>query len=353
MKVDIRPYKNNRIGLGLRDFNPELVAALKTIPKWFYHPDERIWSFPGEQRVLDQLLHILYEANPIPPPETADDERGYRDIAADLDDFRAMLLARKYSRQTIKSYLHIAGSLCAHAGKSPENITAGDVRDFLAHLSERGDAASSLNVALSAIRTLLPRLKDSDEWEEIRRPKKDRLLPVVLSQSEVKAIFEATVNLKHKTILMLIYSAGLRVGEAATIRVSDIDRERGMICVRRAKGRKDRTTLLSEVFLGMLDHYCRIYSPVDWLFAGQEGRGHISIRSIQHVFANACEKAGIRKHATVHSLRHSFATHLLEQGTDIRFIQELLGHQSPKTTMIYTHVSSTSISKIKNPLDSM
>ncbi len=353
MKVDIRPYRNNRIALSVRDFDPKLIAALKTIPKWFYHPDDRIWSFPGEQEALDRLLHILYEANPVPPPESADCGPEYREIAAELNNFRAMLLARKYSRQTIRLYLHVAESFCRYTGKSTDDITVSDVRDFLAYLSERGDAASSLNVALSAIRTLLPGLKDSAEWEHIRRPKKDRLLPVVLSRAEVKAIFEATGNLKHKTILMLIYSAGLRVGEAAVIKISDIDRDRGMICVRRAKGRKDRTTLLSEVFLHMLDSYCRIYSPVDWLFAGQDGRGHISIRSIQHVFAHACKKAGIQKHATVHSLRHSFATHLLEQGTDIRFIQELLGHQSPKTTMVYTHVSSTSISKIKNPLDSL
>jgi len=150
---------------------------------------------------------------------------------------------------------------------------------------------------------------------------------------------------------MLIYSAGLRLNEAVTIRKADIDTERGMIIIRSAKGRKDRSTLLSEKFKLLLVNYIEIYKPQTWLFEGQEKGSHLSARTVQHVFQTALEKAGINKDATVHSLRHSFATHLLEQGVDIRYIQELLGHQNPNTTMIYTHVSTSKIKSIKSPMD--
>ena len=150
---------------------------------------------------------------------------------------------------------------------------------------------------------------------------------------------------------MLIYSAGLRVSEAALMKVNDIDHDRCLIHIKNAKGRKDRITLLSENFTKILKSYIDEYTPDNWLFEGQERGTHITIRTIQRIFENAVAKAGIKKDVSIHSLRHSFATHLLENGTDIRYIQELLGHANTKTTMIYTKVSSSAIRKIKSPLD--
>jgi len=351
MKIEIAPYGNGRIALSVA-YNRPLISALKTIPGWDWRAQERKWTFPDEQAVFETLLAVLYNHGCGRLPENQDQPRLMHPPSA-LDDFRTALLARGYSRKTIKSYIHAAAGLCAHAGKQPGEMTAADVQRFLAHMAEQGGSASSMNVALSAAKLLAPHIDDGTGVESLSRPGKDKTLPVVLSREEVKAIIAATSNLKHTTMLMLIYSAGLRVGEAATLKLSDIDRDRGLITVRRAKGRKDRTTLLSETFLKVFDEYRASYTPKKWLFESQDGDNHISVRTIQHVFADSCRKAGIRKPATVHSLRHSFATHLLEQGTDIRFIQELLGHQSPKTTMIYTHVSSTSIAKIRNPLDSL
>ncbi|CAD7770458.1 Tyrosine recombinase XerA [Candidatus Methanoperedenaceae archaeon GB50] len=188
---------------------------------------------------------------------------------------------------------------------------------------------------------------------KIGRPKKDKKLLVVLSQEEVLRILSSVTNLKHRLILMLIYSAGLRVGEVVKLRVEDIDVERGMIRIRGGKGRKDRYTLLSEVVLNTFKEYVDRYKPEKWLFPGQRKDRHITPRTLQKLFDNTRRKAGIRKEATVHSLRHSFATHPLESGVDLRYIQELPGHKSSKTTEIYTHVAMKDLNlrKIRSPLD--
>ncbi|MCJ8013196.1 tyrosine-type recombinase/integrase [Paenibacillus sp. KQZ6P-2] len=159
--------------------------------------------------------------------------------------------------------------------------------------------------------------------------------------------------MKHRAVLTLIYSAGLRISEAVHLRVPDLDAERGTIHVRQAKGRKDRYTLLSQTAYKLMEQYIRIERPENWLFPGGTDGRPITVRTIQHVFEKAKQKAGIQKQATVHTLRHSFATHLLEAGTDIRYIQELLGHESSKTTEIYTHVSIRDIRRIQSPLDRM
>lgn len=186
----------------------------------------------------------------------------------------------------------------------------------------------------------------------IERPQKERRLPVVLSEEEVVRLFEVTENLKHKCLLMLVYSAGLRISEALNLRIKDIDSQRMQVQVRNAKGGKDRHSLLSESLLPELREYFQLYQPKDYLFEGESG-GAYSGRSAQSVLRQAVRKAKIRKRVTLHTLRHSFATHLLEKGTDLRYIQTLLGHNRSKTTEIYTHVSSKALGEIKSPLDSI
>ena len=158
-------------------------------------------------------------------------------------------------------------------------------------------------------------------------------------------ILQSLSNIKHKAILTLVYSAGLRVGEVVKLKPEDIDSDRRLI------GRKDRYTLLSDIALRILREYYKEYKPSKWLFEGARKGRHISTRTVQAIFRQACEKAGIKKEVSLHSLRHSFATHLLENGVDLRYIQEILGHKSSKTTEIYTHVSKASIASIKSPLD--
>jgi len=188
---------------------------------------------------------------------------------------------------------------------------------------------------------------------EVKRPKKDKKLPVVLSKEEVAKIPDSVDNIKHKAILMLVYSAGSRVGEVVKLKPEDIDSKRMLIHIKGSKGRKDRYTILSESVLKILREYWQQYKPRKWLFEGAKPEKHISIRTAQKIFEHAWEKAGIKKEITIHTLRHSFATHLLESGVDLRYIQELLGHKHSKTTEIYTLVSVKSIGKIRSPLDSL
>lgn len=345
--AEIMAFPGGRIALRV-PYDWGLLRSIKRVEGCSWNSEERLWTFPGDQETLDALLLALYrvggpneaDAQPVSPPYTKD-----------LEGFSTTLMARKYSRKTVALYHRYAEGLCKHAGKTAADLTPEDVKAYLAHRSAAGASASAMNIALSALELFLPGLKDSLRAHQLKRPARDKTLPVVLSIQEVKAILRETPNLKHKTMLSLVYSAGLRVSEAATLKIGDIDRDRRQITIRQGKGRKDRVTLLSNAFTVLLDRYLAEYMPRNWLFEGQDTREHISVRSIQHVFAASCTRAGISKKASVHSLRHSFATHLLEQGTDIRYIQELLGHKSPATTMVYTHVSTVSFRNIINPLD--
>lgn len=209
-----------------------------------------------------------------------------------------------------------------------------------------------MNQAISAIKFLLLEVCDLHDFQySSQRPKKEKKLPEVLHSGEVLHILNALSNMKHKSLLYLAYSSGLRVGEIVRLQVNDIDSKRMVIHVRQAKGKKDRYTILSSATLELLREYVRQSRPEKWLFPGQEAGTHVTECSVQKVFERAKRIAKIHKKVSIHTLRHSFATHLLEGGTDIRYIQELLGHQSTKTTEIYTHVSIRDARLVQSPLD--
>jgi integrase/recombinase XerD len=189
--------------------------------------------------------------------------------------------------------------------------------------------------------------------DKIHRPKRSKVLPNVLSKEEIKLILNAHSNIKHKMMLSLIYSCGLRRSELINLKPQDIDSKRNIVLLKNAKGKKDRITPLSPIILEMLRNYYNGYKPKTWLFEGQIVGEQYSEQSLQSVLKQALQKAGITKPVTLHWLRHSYATHLLESGTDLRYIQELLGHSSSKTTEIYTHVSTKSIQQIKSPFDDL
>lgn len=267
---------------------------------------------------------------------------------------RRELTSRKYSSKTIKAYVHYNNELLRFAKKSPGDIDNEDVKNYLFYLADRKESsASTLNIVINALKFYYGGILKRNFAYDIKRPKKDKKLPVVLSREEVSRILSSVANVKHRAILMLTYSAGLRVGEVVRLKIEDIDAQRKLIHVRGAKGRKDRYTLLSDVALKILKIYTESHQPKVWLFPSTDAESHITTRTAQRIFEQACGNAGIKKEVTVHSLRHSFATHLLESGIDLRYIQELLGHKSSKTTEIYTHVSNRELSKIKNPLDSI
>ena len=193
----------------------------------------------------------------------------------------------------------------------------------------------------------------STKHEKLPRMKEGRRLPMILSQSEVKAILEVTKNLKHRTILSTIYGAGLRISEAAKLKITDIDSKNMQIIIRQGKGKKDRYSILSNSNLTLLREYWKRYKPATYLFPGKNATGYITPRSIEKVFVESKLIAGIKKAATVHTLRHSFATHLLDAGTDICYIQRLLGHTSIQSTTIYLHLRRMDLLSIKSPLDSL
>lgn len=238
--------------------------------------------------------------------------------------------------------------------RDPASLSDQDIGRYITkYYVQAGHSRSYQNQAVNALK-LFYRTEFGREigMTVSLRPKRENKLPNVLSQGEVRAILSSISNIKHKTIFFLIYSGGLRIGEVVSLLLTDIDSKRGIIRIRNSKGAKDREVPLSRKALEQLRIYYKAYEPKEYLFEGQFG-GLYSTRSIQTLFRKALVVCGIKKRATVHTLRHSFATHLLENGTDLRIIQELLGHKSSKTTEIYTHVSQRTKQKIPNPLDQL
>jgi site-specific recombinase XerD len=210
-----------------------------------------------------------------------------------------------------------------------------------------------MNLAISAIKFFYGNILKKDIVHERGRPREDKHLPIVLSKDEVVKILDITKNEKHRLLLTMVYSSGLRVSEVVALKREHIDFPRGVIYVKLGKGRKDRVTMLSKKAASQIEEYCKHNNIEKWLFPGQPSNRPISIRTAQHIFENAVKKAGIIKEASIHDFRHSFATHLLESGTDIRYIQDLLGHSNIRTTERYTHVAKRSVLSIQSPLDTM
>lgn len=274
------------------------------------------------------------------------------DLSIWLEVLKRELRIRKYSLKTVKSYLYHNKKLLLFLKKEPYEVNNYDFRQFFYYLADQQKVSTAtLNQAMNAIRFFYTHIFHFPLIYDIKRPKKDNTLPTVLSKNEVKELIFSVPNLKHQTLLALVYSSGLRVSEAVLLKLNDIDFERNIIHIKQAKGRKDRYTLLADGAAKLLKKYLQQNKVDHWVFPGLIKNTPINVRTAQAIFEKASLKAGIIKNASIHSLRHSFATHLLEQGTDLRYIQELLGHASSKTTERYTHVSQTQLSKIKSPLD--
>lgn len=263
------------------------------------------------------------------------------------------LKLRGYSEKTLRSYLGWMERFVRHQRKPAEEMGAAEARAFLCYLQdERKLASSSLNLAGCALRFFYRRVLDC-EWEigKIPLQKRPKKLPVVLTEMEVSKLFAATANLKHRAILMILYGAGLRLQEAISLEVKDIDSGAMSIRVRRGKGGKERFVMLSLRLLETLRLYFRQFRPQRWLFYGSTKQAPLDPRSVQRMVEKSRRKAGLTKRVTSHALRHSFATHLLERGTNLRYIQELLGHSSLRSTLIYTHVSRRTLTRVTSPLE--
>ncbi|OJI06267.1 hypothetical protein BK004_04720 [bacterium CG10_46_32] len=268
---------------------------------------------------------------------------------AGFEKFMQEMKLRGFSRRTISSYITSVKGFLRFADKGPKSITTADVRTYLEALADAGKSASTLNTVYSALKFYFGSVLKRRFFISIPRSKSAKKLPIVLSKGEVKALLGAIKNVKHKLLLGVMYSAGLRVSEVVHLKVGDLDFDMGLITVRAGKGSKDRVTLFSEKVMVPLRKYVATKDARHFVFESNRG-GKLTERSVQKMFADALCEAGIKKQATCHSLRHSFATHLLEAGTDIRYIQELLGHARLGTTQIYTKVAGTALRAIKSPL---
>lgn len=296
-------------------------------------------------------------AKPEPVLENPDTQvtvkRDYPLIKSIPEEYRLKLKRRRYSPSTIRSYTSLFRDFINYFPEvPPEEISEDQIRLYQDYLvNTRKVSESTQNQTINAIKFYYEHVLGMEKksyW--IERPRKEKRLPTVLNRAEVTRIIEAPSNLKHRCMLSLLYSAGLRSGELINLKVADIDSKRMMIHIKGGKGKKDRMTILSQKALALLREYYKMYHPKKRLFEGVHGKKYTGT-SLRQVFHEAVAKAGTTKKVRVHDLRHSFATHLLENGIDLRYIQTILGHSSSRTTEIYTHVSESHIRLIKSPLD--
>lgn len=265
-----------------------------------------------------------------------------------IDDLRL----KNFSPKTIKVYVDAVAKFARHFGRSPDQLDQEDVRKYLVHMMERGLARSTGVLARNALRHLYTDiLARPDCVEKLPRPKREQRLPVVLSREEVQRLFATVSNLKQKALFMVAYEAGLRLSEIINLRIEDLDSERMVIRIRQGKGKKDRYARLTPGLLVLLRKYWQEYRPQTLLFPGAAPDKPYDLATPGHLLKTACRKAGITKRVSMHTLRHTFATHLLEAGTNLRVIQQLLGHERIQTTCVYTHISLEELREAPSMLD--
>ena len=271
-----------------------------------------------------------------------------------IPNIQQRLIIKRYSPSTVRTYLTCLKNFFAYfKNHNTETLSKEELLNYLEYLVQKGYSKSAQNQHINAIKFYYEKyLEKEKQYYFIDRPIKDKKLPVVMSKEEVQQLLNQVYNLKHKTILILIYSCGLRISELINLKIKDIDSKRMLIQIRNSKGNKDRQVQLTNQILVLIKKYYKSYFPKEFLFNGMHG-GKYSSASIQKIIKRMALRAGIRKNITPHTLRHSFATHLLEDGIDTRYIQTILGHSNIQTTQIYTHVSSKHLKNIKNPTDDM
>jgi integrase/recombinase XerD len=344
--------------IGIRYCYGNAALKLKQLyPNRLYSKSNRCWYLPFTEEILDVVEQTMSKFGTVQIVAPF-----YSDIKTNTSTnppallptgYRECLIRMRYSDSTRVTYeTQMRHFMDFIYPTTIETITKKDIDNYMVFLVQKKQVSTSTqNTAVNAIKFYLERVNKGERTVYyVDLPIKDNTLPTVLSNEEIQRLFAAVMNMKHRCILFLIYSAGLRVSELLNLKETDIEEDRMVIYIRSGKGRKDRISLLSRVTLDYLKKYCHVYKPTVWLFEGQFG-GQYSSRSINHFIHNYARKAGIYKRVSAHTLRHSFATHLLERGTDLRYIQTLLGHESSKTTERYTHVTKRGFDKLISPLD--
>ena len=335
------------------------LDVVRGLPGRRYDAERRLWVAPNAPEAIRTLKEAFgpgwVQVTGEPAPGGTGDPQSANDSMERVQD---ALTVRRYSHRTRKVYLGHQRRFMEWCGdgvpRLPEDPAAQGEAYILEFIQERKISRSYQNQVVSALRFLCESVLDQPTMAlRIPRPRKEHRLPSVLSKGEVARLLRKPRNPKHRAILMLLYSAGLRVGEVVRLKPPDLDMERGVIRVKQGKGSKDRYTLLARRAAEAVSIYRDAYPTDRWLFPGVRPDRHLTTRSVQRVVKNSAAAAGIEKNVTAHTLRHSFATHLLESGTNLRIIQELLGHQSARTTQIYTHVARSTLESVRSPLDNL
>ncbi len=353
-------------------YNKEWIRELRHYGKPVYNKERKEWYLTATRVTVDSLadyfddIGIKVITKRVRKPEglknrikeitsgIRERESGPEAVAA-LKLLESYLSEQRYSKHTVNTYLSQLEYFFKYCQPVlPSEISNEDFKTFMEeHIMILGYSASFQNQVITAIKTYYSLVPECDfNIELIKRPRKSRPLPQVFSKEEVRKILNSTRNLKHRLILWITYSCGLRRSEVVNISLSDLNRERGILHIRGGKGNVDRVVPVSDKVWEKIEEYMDSYHPLVWLFEGQKG-GQYTTSSVYHVFKAALSRAGIDREVGIHSLRHSYATHLHETGLDIRYIQELLGHRSSRTTEIYTHVSRRHLVQIKSPIDDL
>lgn len=353
--IQIAPAEDGRLIVNF-GYSPERVAAIKAVSGRRYHPEGKYWTVPHTAEAVEQIQalftndRVAVSAAVRAASAKLSVER-INEVMSALDE---ELTLRGYSPKTRDNYrLHIQRFL-RWLRRDPATASEEELRAYLLEMLDDGLSASYVRQARAALVIVYEGLLDqSERVAELPSAKEKRRLPTVLSREEVERLLKATSGLMGRALLTVIYSAGLRVGEAIQLRASDILSERGQVRVRSGKGKKDRYTVLADEAVDVLRMYYRIHRPREWLFPGRELGSHISQRTARRIFNRAKEQARVNSKATIHTLRHSFATHMYEDGVDIRIIQELMGHARINTTLRYTHVAKPAAKQVRSPLDTL
>ncbi len=367
VKVEPGLHKQQEVVWLRFEFNDELRRLVKAMPGARFSLREKDWYFSKADFNLNKCFQSLkgkayldystlgstVKKEPCNDCDGQKTDYYYRQTTTLPAGYLELLQQKRYSVNTIKVYAaYMKDFVYAFKERELKTVAVAEINAYILSLiQEMQMSVSQQNQRINAIKFYYEKVLGKDKlYIDIERPKHERKLPKVLGKEEVKQIIECTENLKHKCILSLIYSAGLRRGELINLKISDIESSQKLVRIEQAKGKKDRYSLLSKNVLDLLRAYYKEFKPQKWLFEGTPG-GQYSPSSVTKVLNRSVQKANIKKRVTPHMLRHSFATHLLEQGVDIRTIQELLGHNDIKTTEKYTHIFNKNFRDIINPLD--
>lgn len=338
-------------------YHKKLIALVRSIKGSYWSKSLNTWYIKYSQENLQTILTVFKDITIVDTSKLHKKELFTRNLTKDqknlLNNFYLFLKGKRYSQSTIKTYTFFIADFINFYRKTPlNNLTNRAVELFIENVFiTRNYSISTQRQFISALKIFIvfyPHTEINDLVLE--RPKKSRKLPSVLSQEEVLKIISSTQNLKHRAILVLIYSCGLRISELVNLELTDFHIQRKQLVIKNGKGRKDRYVSLADSFIPLLSNYYHSYKPKFYFVEGQKG-GKYSTESVRQFLKKSCVKANIKKTVTPHTLRHSYATHLLENGVDIRYIQSLLGHAKPEITMIYTHVRRKDLMEIQNPLD--